>query len=88
MKNKIIAFIFPMLVFVLAIGTTFAFSTADRSSQTLYVGYKRVGVLCVATNVQCTDFNTGIICKDDSNNTLYKLNATGQCTEQLWKPIP
>lgn len=88
MKNKMITFVFPMLVFVLAIGTAFAFSTTDRNAQTLYVGYKRLGVLCVATNVQCTDFNTGVICKDASNNILYKLNSTGQCTEQLWKLIP
>lgn len=88
MKNKIVKPFFSFLAFTIAITTAFAYSSGIRSEQALYVGYKRVGHLCVATDVLCTNVNTGVICKDASNNTLYRLNGTGQCPEQLWKPLP
>jgi len=87
MKRKIVKAIFPMIAFIFAITVAFAFTPADRSADALYVGYKRVGVNCVATDVICTDVNTGVICKDASNNTLYRFISPTQCPEQLWKPM-
>lgn len=87
MKNKIVKLIFPLLAFVLSITAAFAFPSVDHGADAVYIGYKRVGLNCVATDVICSDANNGIICKDASNNTLYRLNGTGQCTEQLWKPV-
>jgi len=77
-----------MLAFVIAITASFAFKPASDSSLPPFTGHKRVGTDCINANVQCTDQNTGTICKDGSNNTLYKYVSLTSCPDQLWKPMP
>lgn len=86
MKTRILKAVFPMLAFVLAITASFAFKPAADSSLTNFPGHKRVSGNCINASVQCTDTNTGNICKDGADNTLYKYVSSTSCPTQLWMP--
>lgn len=87
MKSKVIQMVFPVIAFLFAIASAFAFNFRNDSMVTLYSGHKKVGVMCVDTGIMCTDVNTQVICKDATGATLYKHGPTS-CFEQLWKPLP
>lgn len=76
-----------MVAFVLAITAAFAFTPATDSGVTLHFGAKKVGATCVQTSTQCTDVPSAMICKDISNNALYRYIGPTSCPDQLWKVI-
>lgn len=86
MKTRILKAVLPMLAFVMAITASFAFKPAADSSLANFPGHKRVGSNCINASVQCTDQNTGVICKDADDNTLYKYVSLTSCPTQLWMP--
>lgn len=74
------------MAFVFAIAGAFAFKPASDSSLTNFQGAKKVGINeCQITNVQCTDVDTHVICKDGAA-TLYRMLSGTSCPDQLWKP--
>ena len=87
MKTRILKSVFPLLAFIFAIGASFAFKPAPSSADAPFLGARKVSLHdCQMTSIQCTDVNTGIICKDKNNVTLYKFINGTSCPEQLWKP--
>jgi hypothetical protein len=88
MKTRILKAVFPMLAFVFAITAAFAFKPASDSSVTNHPGARKSGATCIETSVQCTDVNTTVICRDLSNNALFKYVGPTQCPDQLWKIMP
>lgn len=88
MNRKIIKTIFPAFAMLLAIGVAFGFKTSRHSNATLYSGHKKVGVNCVDTGIICTDDGGSVICKDGSNNTLYRFLSATNCPQQLWRAMP
>lgn len=87
MKTTILKAVFPMLAFVFAITAAFAFAPAKDSKSAPFFGHRKIGVQCIDTGVQCQDVATPVICKDGSNNTLYKYLGPTNCPDQLWKPM-
>ena len=86
MKTTILKTVFPLLAFVFAIAGAFAFKPAPDSAVTNFFGAKKIGLNeCQITSVDCTDVNTGVICKDGTV-TLYKMISGTSCPNQLWRP--
>lgn len=74
----------PVMAFILATGGAFAFKTApSEKAVTQFLGHKKQGQSCSATNVMCQDINNGVPCTSGTD-VLYKLNGSS-CPDQLWK---
>ena len=76
-----------MVAFVLAITAAFAFKPATDSAVAFHLGARKVGSTCVQTQTNCTDVQNPMICKDVSNNALYKYIGPTSCPDQLWKIV-
>jgi hypothetical protein len=87
MKTTILKRGLPAGAFLIAITAAFAFKPAPKAEVTNYFGaIKHSATSCEITDVECSDVNNGIPCRNGDNVDLYRmLNATS-CPSQLWRP--
>ncbi len=88
MKTIILKTVFPVLAFVFAITGALAFKPVTNSGLLTHSGAKKVGDKCIKTNVQCTDVENSMICRDASLNPLFRYIGPTNCPDQLWKVTP
>lgn len=90
--NTIVKMILPAAVFVLAsAGAVSTQSDKDAASKRAvtkeWIKINNSSSDCQETQVDCSTFNNGHLCMDDSDtNQVFRLNSQDQCSVTLYKP--
>ncbi|WP_116787824.1 DUF6520 family protein [Flavobacterium psychrotrophum] len=87
MKTLILRKGLPVGAFLIAITAAFAFKPAPKTDVTNYFGAVKVGATaCEITDIECSDVNNGIPCRNEDNVDLYRMLSATSCPSQLWRP--
>lgn len=79
--------VIPAFVLLAGVGAALG-SQAAKGTLAIVDGYRLTTnplQPCENTHISCSDVNTGTVCKNAANETLYKFNGTG-CPTQVYKP--